>query len=189
MLGGNPARGKVEQQIYPTLTERSSSQWVAQRLIKVRYLCKAVDFNVGDRDLEMGQITQCTKPKPFDRSICISIPLTITYFCFCTSASGDLAAVKQLVNEVNELEETVLFTGAEKGHIVVKELLKYSNREMSQCACKVVSKTKLRSSPLLIPTRNASANAAEEGVVAEGLMMAAAIENCCGGGGNEAEVS
>ncbi|XP_021910258.1 ankyrin repeat-containing protein ITN1 isoform X1 [Carica papaya] len=71
---------------------------------------------------------------------------------------GDLAAVKQIlddidlqmvgtlsgedlntevaeirasvVNEVNELGETALFTGAEKGHLdVVKELLKYSNKE------------------------------------------------------------
>ncbi|XP_022746595.1 ankyrin repeat-containing protein ITN1-like [Durio zibethinus] len=71
---------------------------------------------------------------------------------------GDLAAVKQIladidsqmmktasgedfdmevseiqasvVNEVNELGETALFTAAEKGHLdVVKELLKYSNKE------------------------------------------------------------
>lgn len=35
-----------------------------------------------------------------------------------------------LVNEVNELGETVLFTAAEKGHLdVLKELLKYSNKE------------------------------------------------------------
>ncbi|KAJ4719791.1 Ankyrin repeat family protein [Melia azedarach] len=34
-----------------------------------------------------------------------------------------------IVNEVNELEETALFTAAEKGHIeVVKELLKYSTK-------------------------------------------------------------
>lgn len=72
--------------------------------------------------------------------------------------SGDLAAVKQIlgdidaqmvgtltgadfdaevaeirsavVNEMNELGETALFTAAEKGHLdVVKELLKYSTRE------------------------------------------------------------
>ncbi|KAK8517117.1 hypothetical protein V6N12_032314 [Hibiscus sabdariffa] len=71
---------------------------------------------------------------------------------------GDLAAVKQIladidsqmmrtaggedfdmevseiqasvVNEVNELGETALFTAAEKGHLdVIKELLKYSNKE------------------------------------------------------------
>ncbi|KAJ8759861.1 hypothetical protein K2173_009962 [Erythroxylum novogranatense] len=71
---------------------------------------------------------------------------------------GDLAAVKQIlddidsqmvgtlsgvdldkevaeirasvVNEVNELEETVLFTAADRGHLeVVKELLKYSSKE------------------------------------------------------------
>lgn len=71
---------------------------------------------------------------------------------------GDLAAVKQIlddidsqmvgtlsgadfdaevaeirasvVNEVNELGETALYTAAEKGHLeVVKELLKYSNKE------------------------------------------------------------
>lgn len=71
---------------------------------------------------------------------------------------GDLAAVKQIlddidsqmvgslsgaeldaevaeiraavVNEVNELGETALFTAADKGHLdVVKELLKYSNKE------------------------------------------------------------
>lgn len=71
---------------------------------------------------------------------------------------GDLAAVKQIlddincqmagnssgadfdeevaeirasvVNEVNELGETALFTAADRGHIeVVKELLKYSNHE------------------------------------------------------------
>ncbi|PIN12342.1 26S proteasome regulatory complex, subunit PSMD10 [Handroanthus impetiginosus] len=71
---------------------------------------------------------------------------------------GDLAAVKQIldeincqmegsssgadfdlevaeirasvINEVNELGETALYTAAEKGHIdVVKELLKYSNKE------------------------------------------------------------
>lgn len=35
-----------------------------------------------------------------------------------------------LVNEVNELGQTVLFTAAEKGHLeVLKELLKYSNKE------------------------------------------------------------
>ncbi|XP_042501728.1 ankyrin repeat-containing protein ITN1 [Macadamia integrifolia] len=35
-----------------------------------------------------------------------------------------------VVNEVNELEETALFTAAEKGHLdVVKELLKYSTKE------------------------------------------------------------
>lgn len=35
-----------------------------------------------------------------------------------------------LVNEANELGETALFTAAEKGHIdVVKELLKYANKE------------------------------------------------------------
>ncbi|XP_073019564.1 ankyrin repeat-containing protein ITN1 [Primulina eburnea] len=35
-----------------------------------------------------------------------------------------------VVNEVNELGETVLFTAADKGHInVVKELLKFSNKE------------------------------------------------------------
>ncbi|XP_022743147.1 ankyrin repeat-containing protein ITN1-like [Durio zibethinus] len=35
-----------------------------------------------------------------------------------------------VVNEVNELGETALFTAAEKGHLdVVKELLKYSNKE------------------------------------------------------------
>lgn len=35
-----------------------------------------------------------------------------------------------VVNEVNELEETALFTAADKGHIdVVKELLKYSTKE------------------------------------------------------------
>lgn len=35
-----------------------------------------------------------------------------------------------LVNEANELGETSLFTAAEKGHIdVVKELLKYANKE------------------------------------------------------------
>lgn len=72
--------------------------------------------------------------------------------------SGDLAAVKQIlsdidaqmvgtltgadfdaevaeirsavVNEMNELGETALFTAAEKGHLdVVKELLKYSTRD------------------------------------------------------------
>uniref|UniRef100_A0A5B7C7T0 Uncharacterized protein n=1 Tax=Davidia involucrata TaxID=16924 RepID=A0A5B7C7T0_DAVIN len=71
---------------------------------------------------------------------------------------GDLAAVKQIlddidsqmvgtlsgadfdaevaeirasvVNEVNELGETAMFTAADKGHLdVVKELLKYSNKE------------------------------------------------------------
>jgi ankyrin repeat protein len=35
-----------------------------------------------------------------------------------------------VVNEVNELGETALFTAADKGHLeVVKELLKYSNKE------------------------------------------------------------
>lgn len=35
-----------------------------------------------------------------------------------------------LVNEVNELGETALFTAADRGHLeVVKELLKYSNKE------------------------------------------------------------
>ncbi|XP_043702670.1 ankyrin repeat-containing protein ITN1-like [Telopea speciosissima] len=35
-----------------------------------------------------------------------------------------------VVNEINELEETALFTAAEKGHLdVVKELLKYSTKE------------------------------------------------------------
>lgn len=35
-----------------------------------------------------------------------------------------------VVNEVNELGETALYTAAEKGHIdVVKELLKYANKE------------------------------------------------------------
>lgn len=35
-----------------------------------------------------------------------------------------------IVNEVNELGETALFTAADKGHLdVVKELLKYSSRE------------------------------------------------------------
>ena len=35
-----------------------------------------------------------------------------------------------LVNEVNELGETALFTAAAKGHLeVVKELLKYSTKE------------------------------------------------------------
>lgn len=35
-----------------------------------------------------------------------------------------------VVNEVNELGETALYTAAERGHIdVVKELLKYSNKE------------------------------------------------------------
>lgn len=35
-----------------------------------------------------------------------------------------------VVNEVNELGETAMFTAAEKGHLeVVKELLKYSNKE------------------------------------------------------------
>lgn len=35
-----------------------------------------------------------------------------------------------VVNEVNELGETALYTAAEKGHLdVVKELLKYSNQE------------------------------------------------------------
>lgn len=44
---------------------------------------------------------------------------------------AEVAEVRTLmVNEVNELGETALFTAAEKGHIdVVKELLKYSNRE------------------------------------------------------------
>ncbi|GMH13341.1 hypothetical protein Nepgr_015182 [Nepenthes gracilis] len=44
---------------------------------------------------------------------------------------AEVAAVRAaLVNEVNELEETALFTAAEKGHIdVVKELLKYSSKE------------------------------------------------------------
>ncbi|GAB2276674.1 Ankyrin repeat-containing protein itn1 [Dionaea muscipula] len=35
-----------------------------------------------------------------------------------------------LLNEVNELDETALFTAADKGHVdVVKELLKYSNKD------------------------------------------------------------
>ncbi|MBA0662880.1 hypothetical protein Goklo_006948 [Gossypium klotzschianum] len=86
---------------------------------------------------------------------------------------GDLAAVKQIladidsqmmktasgedfdmevseiqasvVNEVNELGETALFTAAEKGHLdVVKELLKYSNKET------VTKKNKSRFDPLHI---------------------------------------
>ncbi|KAL0541020.1 hypothetical protein IC582_021050 [Cucumis melo] len=44
---------------------------------------------------------------------------------------AEVAEVRSLVvNEVNELGETALFTAAERGHIeVVKELLKYSNKE------------------------------------------------------------
>ncbi|XP_022939595.1 ankyrin repeat-containing protein ITN1-like [Cucurbita moschata] len=44
---------------------------------------------------------------------------------------AEVAEVRSLVvNEVNELGETALFTAAERGHIeVVKELLKYSNEE------------------------------------------------------------
>ena len=43
----------------------------------------------------------------------------------------EVAEVRALVvNEVNELGETALFTAAEKGHLeVVKELLKYANKE------------------------------------------------------------
>ncbi|GMH26892.1 hypothetical protein Nepgr_028735 [Nepenthes gracilis] len=45
--------------------------------------------------------------------------------------NAEVAEVRAaLANEVTELEETVLFTAAEQGHIdVVKELLKYSNKE------------------------------------------------------------
>lgn len=86
---------------------------------------------------------------------------------------GDLAAVKQIlqdidsqivgtvsgaefdtevaevraavVNEVNELGETALFTAADRGHLdVVKELLKYSNKES------VVKKNRSGFSPLHI---------------------------------------
>lgn len=86
---------------------------------------------------------------------------------------GDLAAVKQIlqdidsqivgtvsgaefdtevaevraavVNEVNELGETALFTAADRGHLdVVKELLKYSNKES------VVRKNRSGFSPLHI---------------------------------------
>ncbi|XP_068328287.1 ankyrin repeat-containing protein ITN1-like [Pyrus communis] len=47
---------------------------------------------------------------------------------FDTEVAEVRAAV---VNEVNELGETALFTAADKGHLdVVKELLKYSNREI-----------------------------------------------------------
>lgn len=44
---------------------------------------------------------------------------------------AEVAEVRSLiVNEVNELGETALFTAAERGHIeVVQELLKYSNKE------------------------------------------------------------
>ncbi|XP_040958427.1 ankyrin repeat-containing protein ITN1 isoform X4 [Gossypium hirsutum] len=50
-----------------------------------------------------------------------------------------------VVNEVNELGETALFTAAKKGHLdVVKELLKYSNKET------VTKKNKSRLDPLHI---------------------------------------
>nr|KJB72351.1 hypothetical protein B456_011G173300 [Gossypium raimondii] len=50
-----------------------------------------------------------------------------------------------VVNEVNELGETALFTAAKKGHLdVVKELLKYSNKET------VTKKNKSRFDPLHI---------------------------------------
>lgn len=44
---------------------------------------------------------------------------------------AEVAEVRSsIVNEVNELGETALFTAAERGHIeIVKELLKYSNKE------------------------------------------------------------
>ncbi|KAJ4971152.1 hypothetical protein NE237_004251 [Protea cynaroides] len=52
-----------------------------------------------------------------------------------TTSGADVAAEVAeirscLVNELNELEETALFTAADKGHLdVVKELLKYSTKE------------------------------------------------------------
>ncbi|KAM2039802.1 hypothetical protein ACFX1T_013210 [Malus domestica] len=48
-----------------------------------------------------------------------------------TEFDTEVAEVRAaVVNEVNELEETTLFTAADKGHLdVVKELLKYSNKE------------------------------------------------------------
>ncbi|KAG4128937.1 hypothetical protein ERO13_D09G049166v2 [Gossypium hirsutum] len=50
-----------------------------------------------------------------------------------------------VVNEVNELGETALFTAAKKGHLdVVKELLKYSNKET------ITKKNKSRFDPLHI---------------------------------------
>ncbi|KAM2227662.1 hypothetical protein ACFXTI_014444 [Malus domestica] len=47
-----------------------------------------------------------------------------------TEFDTKVAEVPAVVNEVNELGETALFTAADKGHLdVVKELLKYSNKE------------------------------------------------------------
>ncbi|GMH07926.1 hypothetical protein Nepgr_009766 [Nepenthes gracilis] len=147
---------------------------------------------VGDRDLEMGQITPASSqnpstdpsafPSPSPSPNSASAPALVLsnsgkridqagkkkYVKQVTgrhndtdlhlaAQRGDLAAVKQilndidsqmvgrlsgaefnaevaevraaLVNEVNELEETVLFAAVVKGHIdVVKELLKYSNK-------------------------------------------------------------
>nr|AUS89399.1 ankyrin repeat family protein [Sesuvium portulacastrum] len=144
---------------------------------------------VGEQDLEMGEITPLPKRTPLEPSPSPS-PTSTSAPALVLSNSGkridqagkkkyvkqvtgrhndtelhlaaqrgDLAALKQIlggdinsqigdslsgaefeveaaevralvVNEVNELGETALFTAAEKGHLdVVKELLKYANKE------------------------------------------------------------
>ncbi|GAB4854870.1 Ankyrin repeat-containing protein itn1 [Ancistrocladus abbreviatus] len=175
----------------------SHANFVALILCPVPLVASMASANqeVGERDLEMGEITPSPTQNPLmDQSALPSpspspSPTSASAPALVLSNSGkridqagkkkyvkqvtgrhndtemhlaaklgDLAAVKQIlndidsqirgtlsgaeldvevaevraavVNEVNELGETALFTAAEKGHIeIVKELLKYSNQE------------------------------------------------------------
>ncbi|XP_009344901.2 ankyrin repeat-containing protein ITN1 [Pyrus x bretschneideri] len=94
---------------------------------KKKYL-KQVTGRHNDTELHLAaQRADLAAVKKILGDIDSQIVGTVSGAEFDTEVAEVRAAV---VNEVNELGETPLFTAADKGHLdVVKELLKYSNRE------------------------------------------------------------